>query len=125
MPDTPLVVLIDADCVLCCRTAAWLSSRDAHEGMVFASNRGPVARIAGEQPGGDPMTVVVWDGSRRLVRSTAIIRLLAALPGPWPLFARLLRLVPRALRDVVYAQVALRRRGVSECAALSAARLAD
>ncbi|MGA0134802.1 MAG: hypothetical protein ACO3ND_10665, partial [Opitutales bacterium] len=54
MPDAPLVVLIDAECALCCGTAAWLSKRDAGGNMVFASNRGPVARIAGEPPGGSP-----------------------------------------------------------------------
>jgi hypothetical protein len=50
--------------------------------MIFATNRGEVARLAGEPPGGDPDTMVVWDGSRRLVRSQAAVRaLLSALGG--------------------------------------------
>jgi len=123
MPDAPLVVLIDAECALCCGTAGWLSSRDAREAMVFASNRGEVARIADEPPGGDPGTVVVWDGSRRLVRSAAVLRLLQALPGPWPFVAGALRCVPRFLRDAAYDFVAARRGRSDRCASLSAGRL--
>ncbi|MFM7208429.1 MAG: thiol-disulfide oxidoreductase DCC family protein [Verrucomicrobiota bacterium] len=123
MPDTPLVVLIDADCALCCGTAAWLSARDPRDAMVFASNRGEVARIAGEPPGGDPGTVVVWDGSRRLVRSAAIARLLRALPAPWPFVACALRCVPRVLRDAAYDFVAARRGRSDRCASLSVGRL--
>ncbi len=93
--------------------------------MVFASNRGPVARIAGEPAGGDPLTVVVWDGSRRLVRSDAVVRLLAALSGPWPCVARALRLFPRALRDAAYSFVARRRGRSDRCASLSARLLVD
>ncbi|MFM9000941.1 MAG: thiol-disulfide oxidoreductase DCC family protein [Opitutia bacterium] len=123
MPDSPLVVLIDAECALCCRTAAWLSVRDKGERMAFASNRGPVGRIAGEPPGGDARTIVVWDGSRRLVRSAAVLRLLAALPAPWPLVALVLRAVPRPLRDAAYAFVADRRGASDRCASLSDGRL--
>ena len=123
MPDAPLVVLIDAECPLCCGTAAWLSARDPKETMVFASNRGVVARIADEPPGGDSGTVVVWDGSRRLVRSAAVARLLQALPGPWPFVAGALLCVPRFLRDAAYDFVAARRGRSARCAFLSAGRL--
>ncbi len=69
MRKTPLVVLIDGSCALCNGAAAWLARRDVAGAMVFAPNQGEVARIAGEPPGGDMGTIVVWDGSRRLVRS--------------------------------------------------------
>ncbi|MGA0133826.1 MAG: thiol-disulfide oxidoreductase, partial [Opitutales bacterium] len=70
-------------------------------------------------------TVVVWDGSRRLVRSDAVLRLLACLSSPWPWVARALRLCPRFMRDGAYAFVAARRGGADRCASLSPGRLAE
>mgnify|MGYP006272313913 CR=1 len=123
----PLVVLIDGECALCNRTADWLASRDPGGRMVFATNRAEVARIAGEPPGGDPDTVVVWDGSRRLVRSAAILRLLECLGGGWRGLAWAGRLCPAGLRDLVYDFVARRRRsfGADACKRLSPLHLAE
>ena len=81
MRETPLLVLIDGTCALCNGTAAWLARRNVDGAMIFATNQGEVARIAGEPPGGDMGTIVVWDGSRRLVRSAAVLLLLRTLGG--------------------------------------------
>ena len=90
MRKTPLVVLIDGTCALCNGTAAWLARRNVDGVMVFATNQGVVARIAGEPLGGDMGTIVVWDGSRRLVRSAAVLSPSARSAG--------LELVPAFLR---------------------------
>lgn len=128
MRKTPLVVLIDGTCALCNGTAAWLSRRNAEGAMVFATNQGAVARIAGEPPGGDMGTIVVWDGSRRLVRSDAVLLLLRTLGGGWRLLAWLAGFCPGALRDFVYDQVARRRHrfaGPAACTRLSPYDLAE
>jgi predicted DCC family thiol-disulfide oxidoreductase YuxK len=128
MQDSPLVVLIDGTCAMCNGTAAWLARRNAAGRMIFAANQGQVARIVGEPPGGDPDTIVVWDGSRRLVRSTAILALLGALGGGWRPLVAVARLCPRAWRDFVYDQVARRRHrfaGPSACTRLSPDDLAE
>ena len=128
MRQAPLVVLIDGTCALCNGAAAWLSRRNQRGAMVFATNRGEVARIADEPPGGDPTTIVVWDGARRLVRSTAVLALLDALGGGWRVLAALGRLCPPALRDFVYDQVARRRHrfaGPAACTRLSPHDLAE
>ncbi|MEY4307007.1 MAG: hypothetical protein RJA95_375 [Verrucomicrobiota bacterium] len=128
MPDVPLIVLIDGTCALCNGTTAWLARRDPAGRMIFATNRGEVARIAGEPPGGDPDTIVVWAGSRRLVRSEAVLTLLAALGGGWRALAVLARLCPRALRDFAYDQCARRRHrfaGPAACTRLSPSALAE
>jgi predicted DCC family thiol-disulfide oxidoreductase YuxK len=128
MPPVPLVVLIDGTCALCNGAAAWLSRRDQRGAMVFATNQGVVARIVGEPPGGDPETIVVWEGSRRRVRSDAVLLLLRSLGGGWWLLAGLARLCPGTWRDFVYDQVARRRRrfaGPAACTRLSPSALAE
>jgi predicted DCC family thiol-disulfide oxidoreductase YuxK len=128
MRKTPLVVLIDGSCALCNGTAAWLACRDVAGAMVFATNQGEVARIAGEPPGGDMGTIVVWDGSRRLVRSAAVLALLRTLGGGWRLLAWWACLCPGTLRDFLYDQVARRRHrftGPAACTRLSPHHLAE
>ena len=128
MRKAPLVVLIDGTCALCNGTAAWLARRNVDGAMIFATNRGEVARIAGEPPGGDVGTIVVWDGSRRLVRSAAVLVLLGALGGGWRLLSRLARFCPASLRDFIYDQVARRRHrfaGLAACTRLSPSDLAE
>ena len=128
MQDSPLVVLIDGTCAMCNGTAIWLARRNASGRMIFATNRGVTARIAGEPPGGDAETIVVWAGARRLSRSTAILALLGALGGGWGVLAGLARLCPLSVRDFLYDQVARRRHrfaGPPACTRLSPYDLAE
>jgi len=128
MPEVPLIVLIDGTCALCDGATAWLARRDPAGRMIFAPNQGSVARIAGEPPGGDMGTIVVWEGSRRRVRSDAILTLLHALGGGWRWLAMAARLCPRVLRDFLYEQVARRRPGCAgapTCTRLSPHHLAE
>ena len=110
MNPEPCVVLIDGDCALCNATAAWFARRDPAGRLVFATGQGPVGRIAGEPPGGDPATLVLWLGSRRLVRSTAALTMLRLLGGGWAWLARLGFCFPLRLRDAAYDALARHRR---------------
>jgi predicted DCC family thiol-disulfide oxidoreductase YuxK len=128
MQEVPLVVLIDGTCAMCNGTTVWLARRDRAGRMIFATNQGEVARIVGEPPGGDPDTIVVWDGSRRLVRSEAVLVLLRALGGGWRFVAMLASACPASLRDGLYDQVARRRHrfaGPDACTRLSRSALAE
>jgi predicted DCC family thiol-disulfide oxidoreductase YuxK len=128
MEAVPIIVLIDGDCALCNQTAQWFAARDTRGSMVFATNTGESACILGEPPGGDQGTVVVWVGSRRLVRSTAVLHMLRCLGGGWGLLARLTAWVPVFLADAVYRLVAQRRHWFGRppaCTLLSPTHLAD
>ncbi len=128
MQEVPLVVLIDGSCALCNATTAWLARRDRAGRLVFATNQGEAARIAGEPPGGDPDTIVVWAGSRRCVRSAAILTLLHSLGGGWRLLAVLASVCPRGIADFFYDQIARRRHrfaGSGACTRLSPSALAE
>jgi len=110
METVPLIVLIDGDCPMCNATATWFARRDPAGRMIFAANQGTVARIAGEPPGGDGRTLVVWMGSRRLTRSVAVLALLRQLGGGWGWLARVAGCCPVGLSDGVYDAVARHRR---------------
>ncbi|PAW85954.1 MAG: hypothetical protein B9S29_00655 [Opitutia bacterium Tous-C2FEB] len=128
MEAIPIIVLIDGDCALCNRTAQWFAARDARGTMVFAPNNGETARILGEPRGGDQGTVVVWVGSQRLVRSTAVFRMMRCLGGAWGLLARSMGWVPGRWADAVYGLVAQRRHWFGRpaaCTLLSPQHLAD
>ncbi len=63
-----------------------------------------------DSPSG-PGSIVVVRGPDRtseqvLVRSSAVIAILAALPRPWPALSLVLSCVPRLLRDFAYGIVA-------------------
>jgi predicted DCC family thiol-disulfide oxidoreductase YuxK len=87
----------------------WFSARNQSKHFIFAQNAGEVARILGEPAGGDHGTVVVWVGSRRLVRSEAVIYLLSKCDGLWPWVGLSLKIIPRVIRDFFYDLVARSR----------------
>jgi predicted DCC family thiol-disulfide oxidoreductase YuxK len=128
MPAAPLIVLIDGECALCNGSAAWFARRNAEGRLLFATNRGEVARVAGEPPGGDPDTIVVWDGSRRLVRSKAVRAMVAAVGGGWAWVGVVAGCLPVRWLDFAYDQVARRRHrfaGPAACKRLSPYDLAE
>jgi predicted DCC family thiol-disulfide oxidoreductase YuxK len=87
----------------------WFSARNQSKHFIFAQNAGEVARIFGEPAGGDHGTVVVWVGSRRLVRSEAVIYLLSKCDGLWPWVGLSLKIIPRVIRNFFYDLVARSR----------------
>jgi predicted DCC family thiol-disulfide oxidoreductase YuxK len=115
MSPAPLIVLIDGACPLCNRSAAWFARRNRQGAFIFGKNTGEVAKVLGEPHGGDQGTIVVWEGARRLVRSTAVLTLLRALGGGWRWLAILGLGVPCGLRDGVYDFIAQRRHRFSGC----------
>lgn len=90
-------VIYDAHCVLCNRTVAFLRR---------LARPGALEYVADPAPG--QTTVVVVDRGIRYTKSDAVLHVLGHLRRPWPAL-RVLRLVPRGLRDRVYDRVAANR----------------
>ena len=113
-PPRPLevVVLFDGVCRLCVGGVGFTIRRDTEARLRFAALQSPIGqRLARRHglPTGDFKTFAVVDGEQVLLRSDAVIRIAAALRRPWPLLGRLLRLLPRGLRDRLYDLVARNR----------------
>jgi predicted DCC family thiol-disulfide oxidoreductase YuxK len=107
------LVLFDGVCSLCAAWVRWILARDTRGEFRFASLQSDAARAALAAAGArtdHPESVVLIDGDGVHMRSDAIIRIARrlGLPGA-PIAAG--AVVPRPLRDAVYAWVARNRYG--------------
>ncbi|HKG60516.1 MAG TPA: thiol-disulfide oxidoreductase DCC family protein [Pyrinomonadaceae bacterium] len=111
------IVIYDGVCGLCNRMVQFLLKHDKHSRLRFASLQSDFAGKVLRRHGFDPKdldTVHVVEnydqpGERVLQRSDAVLRAGRELGGFWAASSSIGRLVPRALRDLVYRLVATNR----------------
>ena len=114
MPESSFkehVIFFDGECLLCSRFVRFIIARDRRGRFRFASlesQAGQKARRLIGETEGEPGTVILLANGRPFVKSSAVIRIAANLPGIWKL-TRVLLLIPAPLRDAVYNWVARRR----------------
>lgn len=101
-----ILVFFDGACGLCNGFVDFLVARDTEGALRFASLQGQTAASYPTLPAVD--SVIVDDGTRLLVRSDAAIVAIAQLGGAWSA-VRVLKIVPRAIRDRIYDVVARNR----------------
>lgn len=105
------VVLFDGVCKLCNGWAKFLIRHDRNQRIRLATVQSPEgqALLAWAGLPADAFdTMAVIRDNHYWVRSEAFFEVVAQLPGVWPAL-RLLRIVPRWLRDWLYDRVALNR----------------
>jgi predicted DCC family thiol-disulfide oxidoreductase YuxK len=110
------LVLYDGVCGLCSRLLQFLLRHDRRRVFSFAALQSAVGQSIVEQSGGNPGELmsfyVVADyqtaASRVFTQSDAALFVAGALGWPWRA-AQLMRFVPHAIRDRVYAVVARNR----------------
>ncbi len=105
--DQP-VLLFDGVCNLCNGTIQRIIPRDPDGELKFAPLQSEVGTALQERHGFDPEnldTVILVEGRGIYTKSTAAIRVAELLGWPYK-FARLGRLLPRAVRDRLYDVVA-------------------
>jgi predicted DCC family thiol-disulfide oxidoreductase YuxK len=104
------VILYDGVCVFCSRWIRFVAARDVERRFRFtAIQSGYGTRLAqsfGIDPD-DPDTNAVIHGGEALFKSDAALTVLGALPG-WR-WTRMLRALPKPLRDAVYDLIARNR----------------
>ncbi|GAB4564636.1 MAG: DCC1-like thiol-disulfide oxidoreductase family protein [Anaerolineae bacterium] len=106
------IVLFDGECWLCNASVALIVRNDPVGRYRFARLGSPAAfeilnRVNCDEP--LPDAVLLWEEGRLYTASTAALRIARRLRFPWPLLYAFI-LVPRPLRDAVYAWIARRRR---------------
>ena len=110
------IVLYDGVCGLCNRLVQFLLRRDQNDRLLFASLQSefaaPILRRHNANPEDlDTVFVVIdygRDTERMLARSDAVLEVYRELGGVWRVIAAA-RIIPRALRDIVYNLVARNR----------------
>lgn len=105
------VVLFDGHCNLCCGTVVFILRRDPGGRFRFASLQSHAGQNLLRRAGYPPdtlETVVLIENERAFDRSTAALRIARRLGSAWPLLYAFI-LIPRPLRDAVYAWVARHR----------------
>ena len=111
------IILYDGVCGLCNRLVQFLLKRDKRGRLRFASLQSDFAARVLSRHGIDPkdldtvQVVVNYEQSDEQVvnRSDAVLRAAQELGMPWNILTTIARIVPRALRDVVYGFVARNR----------------
>lgn len=100
-------MLFDGVCNLCNGLVQFVLPRDPGAHFHFASLQSATAQrlLQGRIPA---ETIVLLEGGRRYVKSTAALRIVRRLRFPWPIFYAGVA-VPRPVRDVVYDWVARHR----------------
>lgn len=111
MSKTHPIIVFDAECLLCSANAQFVLNHDRQGRFLLASMQGEAGsalyRRFGIDPA-DPDTLIVVEGDRVRRDSDAILAIWTGLGWPWRA-GTMFRLVPRALRDLVYRWVARHR----------------
>lgn len=107
MTDRPLFVF-DGECVLCSRGVRWLMRHDEGR-LAFTSSTSSTGAALYRRFGLDPNeTYLLFDQGRAYTTSDGYLHLCSILGGRWCLL-RILRAIPRPLRDWAYDLVARNR----------------
>jgi predicted DCC family thiol-disulfide oxidoreductase YuxK len=113
-----LLVIYDGVCGFCNLSVRWFLLRDRNDQLRFVASDSPKLADLLARHGlnaviatGNSGTILVAQAvetpaERLLIRSDAVLAMLRALPGPWPVLAAVLRIIPRPLRDLGYRLVA-------------------
>lgn len=102
------VVLFDGTCAFCERAVVFIARRDPAGHFRFGASQSPEAAALLEPHGltrDTARSIILLEGGRAYLRSTASLRIAARLTWPWSL-ARVFLLVPAPVRDSVYRLVA-------------------
>jgi predicted DCC family thiol-disulfide oxidoreductase YuxK len=113
MPSSHFVILFDGECAFCERSVVFIAKRDPAGYFRFGASQTAEARALLEPFGVRRETaksIILIEGNRVYVRSTASLRIAAKLTFPWSLL-RVGLAIPVPIRDGVYLVIsAVRRR---------------
>lgn len=125
------VILFDGVCAVCNAGMVWILDRDRDGRFAYAPLQGETAAAVRARHPEIPDsidTIVLVDRSsgteRVALRTDALLDVLAVLPAPWR-WLRVLRWIPRGLRDALYdrfAAVRYRRFGTLDACRLPSER---
>jgi len=102
------IVLFDGTCAFCERSVVFMAKRDPGAYFQFGASQSPEAAALLAPYGVTRETarsIILIEGGRVYLRSTASLRIAAKLTAPWS-WLRVLLWIPAPMRDAVYGMVA-------------------
>jgi len=108
---SPPVVLFDGECKLCIGSVNFILRRDSKGRLKLAPLQSDYGRqvLISHAIKSDPMdSMMLLEGKRLTVKSTAVIRISKYLGGAWPL-CMIALIIPRFIRDFIYDIIAKNR----------------
>jgi predicted DCC family thiol-disulfide oxidoreductase YuxK len=107
------VVFFDGECLFCNRMVALIARLDARSCLFFAPLQGETARaVLPTEVVAKLEAVVFYQNGRWLAGSDAALAALLWVGGLGRLLGKLLGVVPRAVREAIYALIARNRRRI-------------
>lgn len=107
-----MIVLFDGHCNLCNRAVDFIIRRDPRCRLRLAAQQSAAGQRLLAQAGladWDGTGLVTLDEGRPYTHSTAALQVARRLRAPWPLLYYGLIMIPRPIRDGIYAGIARRR----------------
>lgn len=112
------ILVYDGPCTLCNRSVQWVYEKDREAHILFTTIQSQWAQANVPAQLRRVDSVLFFDGMDWYTKSDAVLHLLRCLPRPWhSLFE--LRIIPRALRNIIYDLIARYRYrlfGTGQCA---------
>ena len=105
------VIFFDGVCDFCSFWVKFVIARDPKRRFRFAPLQSPLGKQALKAlvlPADPPQSVILQEGGRYYLRSTASLRILRRLSGLWPLLYILI-VIPAPIRDLTYNFIARNR----------------
>ena len=100
------IVFFDGVCGLCNHAVNFLLARDRHHHLRFAALQGKTAgQVIPDEIRDQLSTLVFSERGQLFYRSTAVVRMLMRIGGPWKIVGAALWLIPWPLRDLGYRMV--------------------
>jgi hypothetical protein len=103
------ILFFDGVCNLCNGFIDWLVRRDKHARIKIASLQGNTAQRVIPELSASLDTIILVDGAEIMIKSDAVLKSLAMLPGIWPTVSKIGFLFPKGFRDGVYKLTARNR----------------
>ena len=98
------LILFDGVCNFCCSWVRFLIRRDPGKKFRFAALQSSAGQEVQRRVGLKPdqlTTMILLEGNRHYVKSSAALRIARRMKGPWPLLF-LFIVIPAPLRDLFY-----------------------
>ena len=111
MPDSYSIVMFDGECAFCDKAVRWIIAHDPRGRLRFVARQSPLGQKMLAEHGLPPEgleSMILFAGPRVFTHSSAVLGVAGRLPFPWKL-GGLFRIVPPAIRNLLYSAIARRR----------------